>query len=150
MNAWRSALLGGLLYTLALSVWLFGGLEPGPMPWDPTRAYRALIWCQGLAVAILLPAVASARGVLTAMLASLLVVSIPWPLITLFSLAKNPDLWRLAQGQAAIMIWACLLGAAWTLLGRRPDLLSARPVLHAGALLGTLLGLPQLARMTPW
>jgi hypothetical protein len=150
VNVWRSALLGGLVYTLAFSVWLIGGLEPGPVSWDPTGAYQALIWCQGSAVAVLLPAVATARGMLAGMVAPPLLASIPWPLITLFSLASVPDLWRLAQVQATIMIWAGLLGAAWTLLGRRPVLLSARPALHAGALLVALLGLPQLARMTPW
>ena len=145
MSPWRAALLGGLAYGLAFALWLLPGLEPGSRVPDLAPAYRALIWSQVLAAALLLPATAAGERIWSALLPPLLLVTVPWPLVSLISLAGGAPIADLAPGQAAVALWALVLAGLWHLAGkrlRRPD--PARALLQGTALLLPLFGLARL------
>jgi hypothetical protein len=140
MNPWRSALLGGVTAFLALSLWLTGQLLPGPVPPAPGQAHRVLLWVQALAVALLLPAAAADDGKRSSVLAPLLLVMIPWPLLVLLYLSGGTSAKDLAAGQLLLGAWALSLGLSWRLIGRLVDHPSApRSALHAIAILAPLL-----------
>lgn len=148
MTPWRSALLGGLAYSLAFAIWLIAGLEPGPLPLSLGSVHRILLWSQALGVALLLPAVAKDDGSRAALLAPVLAVAIPWPILTLFSLAGNIPTETLIVGQLVLVTWALALGGLWRLLSRwinGPSI--AYAVLQAIAILAPLFGFEYTASL---
>ena len=143
MSPWRAALLGGLFSGLPFGIWLLGALHPAPTAPILLPAYRALLWSQGLALALLLPALASAcfwrrAGAL------ILLQAVPWPLLPLLVRTGTVPLPALLTAQAALMVGALLVAGLWHLLGRigieswRNTALAA---LQGALLLGLLAGL---------
>lgn len=156
MNPWRAALLGGLTYSLAFWVWLAFLLQPGYPPPDLGIAHPALLVCQALALALLLPAVAPDPKLPATLLAPVLLVAVPWPLAALLALAPGSetgietgiDAAVLMAGQLGLVAWALVLSVLWRLPARilaRPAMV--RALLQATALLAPLAGLPLLAGM---
>lgn len=160
MNPWRAALLGGLAYGLAFALWLIGGLGPGPLPPDLAAAERGLFSTQLLALALLLPAVAADTSdldhdgdkiatplqpiLLRPALPTLLLVAVPWPLVTLMSLAGGATS-TLIAGQLVLSAWSLVLGTLWHLLGRIAEYCApARGLLQATALLVPIAAWPYL------
>jgi hypothetical protein len=133
MNPWRSALLGGLAYGLPYAVWLVAGLESGPAPPDLRPAHSAFLWTQGLALAVLLPAVA-ADTLVRRTGALLVLLALPWPLLVLVTLTGVLPAAAVAKAQAGMALLAVALALLSSVSSRaaavwRPALEAAPPAL---------------------
>jgi hypothetical protein len=145
VNPWSTALLGGLVYSCAFSTWWITGLTPGTETPNLAPDYRALVYIQALAAAVLLPAAIAGEAPRTSLLPPVLLVAVPWPLVTLFALSGGLQNAALVSTQLGLVIWAMAMAGIWHLLGRifREPVIP-RAALQAGSILAPTFLLPRV------
>lgn len=112
MNPVRSALYGGIFYTLPLLLWLLGGLQ-GLTIAEAVRTllregFAILIPVQCLVVAVFVPPLRR-RKPSEALIAAGLLVALPWPVLAMFWLGTDIGLLTILSSQISIVAWAGLL-----------------------------------------
>jgi hypothetical protein len=109
----RAALGVGLLYGVPFTLWIFSQATPGPLPSDLSAAVPALAGAQALVLLLVLPA--NNRPEVTAatpvelLIATALVIMVPWPVLVLVLATGSTTLGDLAWTQAAVALWGVLL-----------------------------------------
>ncbi len=119
MNPTRAAFLTGLCYTLPLLVWcvpLVWGIEGRDHATSLLEQLTGLILLlQALAVVLFVPRFLGQRTWTAALTDTLVLISVPWPLLTFASLQAELNPWivvfsQLAIGGIGLMLWgACRL-----------------------------------------
>lgn len=113
MNSVRNALSAGILYTIPLLGWLLGSLYSLTTEIEIRTLFETsfalLILIQAMVITLFIPCLSNRTPIDQALIATTLLLAIPWPLMALFHLASVISLPLIFVGQTTLLVWALLL-----------------------------------------